>query len=212
MQQLWRKLVVAALGAVAVMAPIERASAQAEYIGSLSYNLGIPTGDTKEFTDNESWLGLTFEGNFMIRPNASAGIVIGWNEFHERTVDELVLNNGSISGGQYRHLNVFPLLVTGKYYFNGESSVTSAMTPFVGAGVGTYYVRQLFDIGTTEFTEDTWLFGVAPEIGVLFPLRSGTIGTLSARYNLPFSSSGFIGSESRSMQFFTIGLGIAFSR
>ena len=211
MQRLWRHLLVTAGVAVGVAWPMERAAAQ-QYLGSLTYNLGIPTGDTQDFTDNESWLGLTFEGQWLVRPNVSAGFLLGWNEFYHRTDTTLPLENGAISGGQYRHLNIFPILVGGKYYINGGATVGAKVAPYAGLSAGTYYVRQLFDIGTVEFTDTGWLFGVAPEVGVLFPLGvgSGSVAVLNARYNLPFSSGSFLGDESQSFQYWTISVGVGF--
>jgi hypothetical protein len=214
MLRLWRNLLVTAGAAVGAAWPIERAAAQ-EYMGALNYNLGIPTGDTRTFTDNESWLGFTFEGNWFVRPNASAGLLFGWNEFYHQTDEALPLENGTISGGQYRHLNVFPMLVTAKYYFNSTSedaSIGTVLAPYVGLSTGTYYVRQLFDIGTREFTDDGWLFGLSPELGVLFPLRMGSVAMLSARYNYPFSGGNFLGDQSQSFQYWTISLGVAYGR
>jgi hypothetical protein len=211
MQRLWRKLLVTAGAAVGAAWPVERAAAQ-EYLGSLNYSLGIPTGDTRDFTDNESWLGLTFEGQWFVRPNASAGLLFGWNEFYQRTDEALPLENGTISGGQYRHLNVFPMLVTAKFYLNGDASIGTAVAPYAGVSTGAYYVRQLFDIGTAEFTDDGWLFGLSPELGVLFPLASGSVGMLNARYNYPFSGGNFLGDASRSFQYWTISLGVAYGR
>ncbi|HEX3158843.1 MAG TPA: hypothetical protein VHQ45_10030 [Gemmatimonadaceae bacterium] len=209
MQRLWRHLLVTAGVAVGVAWPIERAAAQ-QYLGSLTYNLGIPTGDTQDFTDNESWLGFTFEGQWLVRPNVSAGLLLGWNEFYHRTDTTLPLENGAISGGQYRHLNIFPMLVGGKYYINGGASIGTTIAPYVGVSAGTYYVRQLFDIGTVEFTDTGWLFGVAPELGILVPVRAGSVAVLNARYNLPFSSGSFLGDESQSFQYWTISVGVGF--
>ena len=212
MQRLWRKLLVTTGVALGAAWPVERAAAQ-EYLGGLSYSFAMPTGDTREFTDNESWLGLNFEGQWFVRPNASAGILFGWNEFHERTDEAIELNNGTISGGQYRHLNVFPMLVTGRYYLNNSATaIGTTVAPYVGASTGMYYVRQLFDLGTTEFTEDGWLFGLSPELGVLIPLRSGSIGMLSARYNYPFNGSDFLGDQAQSFQYWTINLGVSYGR
>jgi len=212
MQRLWRKLLVTACVAGGAVWPIERAAAQ-EYLGGLSYSIGVPTGDTQEFTDNESWLGVTFEGQWFVRPNASAGILLGWNEFYHRTNESLPLENGTISGGQYRHLNVFPMLVTGKYFFNSsDAPMGTTVAPFVGASTGFYYVRQLFDIGTAEFSDDGWLFGLSPEFGVMIPMPSGSVGMLSARYNYPFNGGDFLGDQSQSFQYWTFNLGVSFGR
>ena len=209
MQRLWRSLLVTA-AALGTLWPIERAAAQ-EYLGGLNYSVGIPTGDTKTFTNNESWLGLAFEGQWIVRPNASAGITLGWNEFYERTGERpLVLENGTITGQQYRHLNVFPMLVTGRMYLNRDQRIDMSQSAYLGLSGGGYYVRQMFSMGTSQLTTDGWLFGLAPEVGVLFPLSMGNLGTINARYHIPMNSSEFLGGDVK-FQYWTISIGVAHS-
>jgi len=202
-----------AVALVGAFAPTGRAAAQ-EYIEGLNYSMGIPSGDTKKFTNNESWLGLAFDGQWFASPNASAGIMLGWNEFYERTSDRpFELENGTITGQQYRHLNVFPMLVSGRIYLNRDKRVDMSRTMYIGMGTGAYYVRQLFSMGTSQFTTDSWLFGVAPEAGFLFPLGVGNLGTIQARYHYPFSGGDFMGDGggAKSIQYWSIQIGVSHS-
>jgi hypothetical protein len=70
-----------------------------------------------------------------------------------------------------------------------------------------YYFHQTIDIGTISVDNDNWIFGVAPEIGVLLPMR-GTSGTaLHVRYNYPISAGSFLSGDARSFQYLSVGLG-----
>ncbi len=61
------------------------------------------------------------------------------------------------------------------------------MTPYVGLGVGAYYTRREIDIGYTNFVNEGWHFGLAPEVGVT--IDAGDFAVLvSARFNYAFEA------------------------
>ncbi len=183
--------------------------------GILGYETALPTGDASNFVSSSmSWLGISFAGHRVVRPNMSVGFEAGWNEFHDRTGGTTVLQQGAITGEQYRHLMQFPLLVTGRYYFktNTTNPAAARLRPFGGIGLGTYYTRQLLDVGLNEYTADEWQFGIAPEAGVLFLTSGESIVQLRVRYNYPFKSGDYLGGGGRSFNNFTFGLGVGFHR
>jgi hypothetical protein len=177
--------------------------------GILGYESAVPTGDAGKFlSNNMSWLGVSLAGHWVLRRNASVGIEAGWNEFHDRTGGTTELSQGAITGEQYRHLMQFPLLVTGRYYLNAGTE--SRWRPFGGVGLGTYYNRQLLDLGVNEYSSDAWQFGLAPEVGALFITNSQSVVQLRVRYNYPVSSGDWLGGGSRSFNNFTFGIGMGF--
>jgi hypothetical protein len=180
-----------------------------ETIGAFTWNYSQPVSDTNEFTDNDSWLGAGLEGRTALGlGNTSIGVLFGWNEFHD-TSDRLIeLPSGAISGGQYRNLNIYPMLVTGHYYF-GEYGTPR---PYIGLGAGMYYVRQLLDIGFNALEAQDWHFGLAPEFGVLIPAgRGNEAGTIiSLRYHYPFEGGEYWGGE-KSYSYVTFGVGFCWS-
>lgn len=201
-------LVAALLSVLPSVAALAQQTYRPRYIGSLSYDVAIPSGDAHSFVEgNTSWLGLTLEGNWLVRPSMSLGFVLGWQEFWKQTHEVEELPNGAISGAQYRHLNTFPMLVTTRLF---SSSGEGRMRPFAGVGIGTYYTRQLLDVGVNEFTSDVWQFGVAPEVGVAFAGAQGVSAQLRARYNYPIKSGDFVGG-SKSYNYWSIGLGFAYA-
>jgi hypothetical protein len=178
-------------------------------IGILGYEGAIPTGDAGNFLNsNTSWLGFSLAGHWLVRPNASVGLETGWNEFHDRTGGTTELAQGAVTGEQYRHLMQFPLLVTGRYYMH--AGTPSRWRPFGGVGLGTYYNRQLLDLGVNEYTADGWQFGIAPEAGVLFLTNAQAVIQLRARYNYPIAGGDYLGGGNRSFNNFTFGIGVGF--
>jgi hypothetical protein len=180
-------LLLAGLGA-----PEVRAQYQRHYIG-ISYNVSIPLGDTKDFAGDTSWRGATLEARWTVSDFFTFGGLIGWHVLNDRTaepydldgldIDELEGVGGTITGTQLRYLNTVPLLVTGHYYLNEGGLVR----PYVGSGVGFYYAERRVDIGVRSFNDDGLYFGLAPEVGVAFPLGN-VIGLVSGRYHVAFAS------------------------
>jgi hypothetical protein len=201
-----------ALGAVVVaaLAFLAPRASSAQYYAGFTYNLSFPTGDLQKFTDNESWLGFTFDGRRMKGP-WGIGLTAGYNEFHTSTTDQIELGNngGAVSGEQYRHVLSFPMLIAADYFPRLARGVQGPQ-PYLGLGAGTYYIRQRFEIGSVAFEEDNWHFGFMPELGVAVPTGSGRMLTLSARYHIPVNGGTYLGGDSRSYQSVSIGVGFSY--
>ena len=178
------------------------------YMGSFFYNTAAPAGYTRDFINAYSWLGFTFEGDRFFSPNVSTGIVLGWQEIYDQTgFQQYDFPQGAATGTSYRHLMIVPILVKGRYW-TGETHQGRTLHPFVGAAIGTYYVRQTVDFGIYTAEESNWHFGLAPEGGVVLGRTRGAAWTLLARYNYPFKSGNYINGESRSFPYWSFGVGI----
>lgn len=151
---------------------------------AVTYNMGLPTGDTKDFASPYSWRGMGLEFRKMNSPNTSIGFSLGWNVFHEETNEtfEIASGSGSASGNQDRTINAFPIMVGFQYYLGQEG----AARPYVGLSGPGYYMIQRLDIGVFSFEDDGWNWGLAPEIGFLVPLQSEATLLLNIRYNYAF--------------------------
>ena len=123
------------------------------------------------YISDASWIGFGFDGRWFVSPDRpiTLGISLGWQVFDEHTTETLVTDRGALTGNQGRYINSFPMMVTAHYYFGNKDS----MWFFAGAGVGTYYVIQRFEVGVFAFEENTWHFGLYPELGVQIPLQAG---------------------------------------
>lgn len=180
------------------------------YMGTLTYSPAMPTGDTKNFVDDFSWLGFTLEGDwFGWRDDISTGFIIGWQEmYQESNGDSFTFPIGTTTGRTYRHISAIPLLFRGRYWANADKQIQ----PFVGAGIGTYWMKQLLDFGIYTADEDHWHFGVAPEVGVMFTTRGGVGYTLNARYNYPVKAGDYLGGDKKAWAYWGIGMGIGMAR
>ena len=151
-----------------------QAQHQSDFI--ISYPIGFPMSNLKDYISKTSFRGINMEFNRRVKPYLDAGIEIGWNVFYER-VDQKVYTQGteSISGVQYRYTNTVPILVGVKYYKEGSSMAE----PYIGLGVGTLYADRSTDFGLYRISVDAWQFCARPEIGVILHAKNDpSIGAL----------------------------------
>lgn len=197
----------------AAMRPTSSANAQigvTPYVGTFNYTMAAPSGDSRDFADNYSWLGFTLEGDWFMKQNLSTGFILGWQEIHkEQNGDSFAFDNGTATGRTYRHLMAVPLLARARYW---GGSPGKAFHPFAGIGVGTYWMKQTVDFGIYTADVDHWHFGLAPEVGVLMASHSGVAWTLNARYNYPFASGEYLNGNKASWSYWGIGVGVAYTR
>ena len=180
-----------------------------EMMSGLSYNMGLTTSNTSDFVSDYSWRGFGFEIRSFRGDNFSVGGSFSWNVFDEKTGDVIYFDRGAASGTQIRILNSFPLMLNAHYYLGQFSD---RVRPYIGLNVGTYYIRQRLEIGVIAFDNSNWHFGLAPEIGVMFPTYSGSMFFMNVRFNQAFKAgSGVAGTEAKDIQYWGFNIGIAWS-
>lgn len=166
---------------------------------TLSYTVGFPMADMKDFTENVSGRGIAFDYNYLINDNFSIGLGLSWQTFTDDLgYQSIVDGTATLSGYQYHYVNSFPAHLTGTYFLDGDN-----LRPFFGLGVGTIYNMTDADIGIFRFEDNVWHFSLRPEAGVQFNLNYRTGIRVSARYNHAFEA-GDIGSFS----YLALGAGI----
>lgn len=150
---------------------------QATYLGG-TYSIAIPLGGIENYISAGSFRGANFEGLKEINSRVAVGWVLGWNVFSEKRLNEVyTYDNLTLTGTQYRYMNLFPMLARGLYEF-GEPGGTR---PFAGAGIGVTADIAKTNVGLYSFQKTGWHFTLAPEIGIRIPLGYGSI-TTSLRY------------------------------
>lgn len=200
------KLVIIAAGvAAATFSALPHTACAQNKLTVLSYNVGFPSGDTKDFIDDTSWLGFSFD--FRSYKDRKSPIMVGfhfaWQVFDKRTSGTTVLENGAITGTQRRYINSLPFLLTGHYYL-GDARGTKY---FAGLGAGAYYIIDRLEIGVAAFEENNWHFGLMPEVGVQVPL-SNIDGILSAQYHYAFKSGQTVLGDGRAESYWVISAGL----
>lgn len=137
------------------------------------YNVALPLSGTRDFVPRFSWWGFSFDFRQRLAPHVALGISFEWQGFDDKTRKTVTLGDVTVTGTQFREQTSFPLLLTGHYYLR---EAANSVLPFVGVGVGGYRINRALDLGPyIRFTDANWHFGVAPEIGVSFPSRTGAL-------------------------------------
>jgi outer membrane protein W len=191
---------VFALALLLVFAANAKASAQAqEWWWGFTYQTALSAGDTKDFVDQFSWRNVGVEARSMINQNASVGVFFGWNVFNKEVDGTIALGAVDVSGYQSRFINAVPMLVTAHYYLGSRSGPR----PYLGAGVGTYWIENRLELGLTSVTVANWHFGLAPEVGVIIPTQAMAETYLSVKYNYAFEANDI------QRTYWTFGIGFA---
>jgi hypothetical protein len=69
-----------------------------------------------------------------------------------------------------------------------------------------YYMKQLMDIGPGTVKTSNWILGFAPELGFIINKGSETEIAIFGKYNYPANAGKYLGGESASYQYLSVGL------
>ncbi len=166
---------------------------------NFNYQIAYPSGETSDYIDKISFRGAGLEWRKYIQDNISAGISLNWNVFNQVATETQEIEEGHVTGTQNRTINSFPLLATAHYYMGKKRE----LRPYFGLGLGAYLIKQRLGIGIYTFEESNWHFGVAPEVGVNFPVGYDATLMVAVKYNYAFEAQG------KTYSYFGLHLGIA---
>lgn len=160
---------------------------------NLNYQISVPFGDVKDFTNKASFRGFDIEYHHFLGERFSIGAAIGWDVYYKdkkNTTGNFRFNNNdniyTITGNQYRYINTVPMLAIGRYYFTDN---TTAVRPFIGLGVGTSWTEKRLEVGQFSSTISRWQFALAPEVGMYIPVNNQFGFNIGARYNYATKAS-----------------------
>lgn len=179
-----------------------------DYMTTLTYNISAPAGETTAFIDNPSYLGLSFDGRNFILPFLSVGFYTGWQVFYQQSEEPIQLENGTLSGKQFRHINTFPVMLNAHLYLGPDQ----CFRPYVGINAGAYFTWKRLSVGVITAEEKKWVWGVAPEFGITLPVGDVHIN-VGAKYNyaMPPSESDYY-DEPDPLQYVSFHIGFAYYR
>lgn len=179
------------------------ASGQNRY-SSVRYSLAFPTGNTQDYISKTSFRGVEFEFGSYINTHWSIGLQMGYQTFYkEMGKTSYPIRDGVITGYQYRYIHAVPLLLQPRYHFAANAKIN----PFVGMGVGTYWVEQTTEMGLYAWVDKIWHFGLAPEAGIGVGLGMRSMLFASAQYNWALPTAHF---DSRQWMSMKLGFTYAF--
>jgi hypothetical protein len=168
-----------------------------------TYSAASPTGVTKDFCVDATFRGFNYEGYFEVGSHFALGWLLGWNVFYNKLSNQTYVNdNATVHGTQYRYMNEFPMLLRGLYLFGEKDKVR----PFAGGDMGVIYNVRDIDLGVYSNKKMAWQFAVAPEIGIVVPLKVVSL-TTGIRYNYAMA-----GGDLDEVSYFSFNLGILFTK
>ncbi len=166
-------------------------TAMAENTFGVAWNIGLPTGNTNEFTPGLSLRGVTFEGRTFVRPDVAWGGSIGWNVFNEETSGSQVFNNVTYTGKRWDYINAVPIHLAAFKYFG-----TNRREPrwYMGMSAGTTFIETRTEVSLYAIQEQNWHLALAPEVGVQLPWSS-FIGYVSLRFHHAFEAGDVVAQD-----------------
>jgi hypothetical protein len=146
---------------------------------NFQYDMGFGLGNTKDFVDAPSFRGFSLEGRGFVSEHLTIGGRWGWQTFY-KDMGKVTRTNDTytITGYNKRYINAMPLMATVHYYFT-----TSKVYSYIGLGIGTYYLNIRDQMGIYYVPNNTWRFGLSPDVGVVIPLGHSIGATANFRYN-----------------------------
>jgi len=190
------------------------ASVSAQALGSITYNVSVPTANLNDYIDDVSWRGFGIEGRWFTTKNISFGLSFGWNVFNKRSNELIQIEDeeisGTVSGTQIRTVNSLPLVATAHYHTGARKD---QFRFYFGTGVGMFYIKQRLEIGLVALESDNWHFGFAPEAGVLLELSKDVTMIVNTKYNYAFSSGTTIGgNDDNAIAYWGFNIGFIWQR
>jgi len=172
--------------AICSFIPLSSGFAQHHWYGAATYQVSFPIGDTKDFIEKTSWAGFGLDFRYTLQKNISVGFVTGWNIFYEQVNETTQFEGdppGAITATTNRYTNFVPVMLNTHYYFGKRGKIR----PYAGLSAGVYYVNQEMQIGIFKLINDSWEWGIAPEVGIIIPVQRDLAILLAGKYNYLFT-------------------------
>ena len=171
---------------------------------TVSYDMGIPVGDFSDFISKTSFRGFSINGNAYFTDNVTLGGTFHWSGFYEHfNRDTYELEDGALTSEIWKKMYFTTFLFNAKYMFKPEGTIQ----PYIGIGMGPYYIEESTQAGSYISTPKNWKFGLAPDLGIYVPLGMSDWGlNVKATYNSIFYNVGDM--NTLSYLYFSVGIGI----
>ncbi len=151
----------------------------------ITYNTGLALGETADFIGKYSFRGFGMEARWQVGPQWYAGFNASWSTFYESVSGSFTYETKTLTGTQYRYLNMYPLYATAYRGFGNSDN----FSPYFGLGVGATKVDKRSEMGLWYTSENAWHFGLAPELGTTIYTMANFEVLFSVRYNYAFKTS-----------------------
>lgn len=144
------------------------------------YSVGIPSGNTADFTNVVSGRGFNMYIDYFVEDEFSLGFTSGVQTYY-KDLGNITETIGVVTGtgNLYRYFTQVPLLATGKYHFDRFANIA----PHIGLGAGVMYNVQTREFGSVQTDKTSWQFTLQPEVGVGFEMSPSTDFMIGVVYN-----------------------------
>ena len=159
----------------------------AQQIFSVSYDVSIPSGTTREFISTSSPVGFGLEAQKMLDRHMTFGISFHWNMFSSDQTQWISDQSNPAARVTNRSMDSFPVQVGLHYYLFEDAD---DFRPYFGVNGGTFFIIQRQIVDGLKMTKKNWHLGVSPDFGFLLKFRYDIYFTVTARYYYAFKKPG----------------------
>lgn len=172
---------------------------------TLHYSTGVGMGSTNDLVSKMSFRGASFEYKKFVSSDVVAlGFDFNWNVLYEKkSYDTYTIGTASLSGTQYRSINILPFMATVDYFFADQDHIVQ---PFVGLGLGPVHTMENVDMGLYRYNNKEWHMGIKPQVGIWYSLNEATKLSLSSEFLYAFKTS-----DTAKREMLTFNIGFAFT-
>lgn len=180
------------------------ASAQMETHWEVQWNISVPTADFENFINETSIRGLEFGGNYHFETNVTLGGAIGYAAYFKKTGKMTIeYQNNTVTAVHFRDVYSYFIMAEAGYAYQTDFPVT----PYARIGIGAYYTEMDTQVGLLYWEDQSWNFGLRPEIGALIQVPNSGIGFIvNAKYNTAFNYT----TNLDNLNYFAFGVGMIF--
>ena len=199
-----KKYILISIISLSTLVFIKPATAQIDTHWEIQWNISVPTGDFENFINESSVRGIQFGGTYHFETNVTLGGSVGYGAFFKKTGRMTVdYNNNTITAIHFRDLYSYYFMAEAGYAYQTDFIIT----PYGRMGIGAYYTEMVAQIGLLYWTDESWNFGLRPEIGALIALPNSGVGFIvNAKYNAAINYS----ENLDNLNYFTFGIGFIF--
>ena len=199
-----KKYILISIISLSTLVFIKPATAQIDTHWEIQWNISVPTGDFENFINESSVRGIQFGGTYHFETNVTLGGSVGYGAFFKKTGRMTVdYNNNTITAIHFRDLYSYYFMAEAGYAYQTDFIIT----PYGRMGIGAYYTEMVAQIGLLYWTDESWNFGLRPEIGALIALPNSGVGFIvNAKYNAAINYS----ENLDNLNYFTFGVGFIF--
>ncbi len=180
-------------------------------IYSLSYQMNIPLGDSRDFVSKASFEGVNINWAYFVAPKIAVGFDLSYNNYHQKIGQKIYRpnDNMAVNAAQYRYTQAFPIKAQVRYFCNPDNYIKC----YTGLGIGALSAGQHIIVQDLDQWHNSWGFLLSPEIGMLIPFSADSqFGVnVTAGYNWSTNKSTFGNIDINRLQsfYFNVGLYLA---